>query len=198
VLEEDLESTTFVRHVRYSLKPSNGGISLRVDDDVRFKGLGKLAAAIATRDIKFRWHSSLEKLKATAEGRESACSTTPPANRFKRHSSSPNATTHAATPGTAPRHQRACLQLARRPARPITDSIRPGRPIHTSLLDIGGSSTTTGRRSWVIPAPSGNAHTGRLGTIPLLPSRSPGLDYRGTRPPVKQLRHRATRVARPK
>ena len=54
--------------VRYSLKPSTVGTSLRVDDDVRFKGLGKLAAGIATRDIKHRWHTSLEKLKATAEG----------------------------------------------------------------------------------------------------------------------------------
>jgi hypothetical protein len=54
--------------VRYSLTPSNGGTSLRVDDDVRFKGRGKLAVAIATRDINHRWHSSLEKLKATVEG----------------------------------------------------------------------------------------------------------------------------------
>ena len=68
VLEEDLEGKTFARHVRYSLTPSNGGTLLRVDDDVRFKGLGKLAAAIATRDINHRWHSSLGKLKATVEG----------------------------------------------------------------------------------------------------------------------------------
>jgi uncharacterized protein YndB with AHSA1/START domain len=68
VLEEDLEGKTFARHVRYTLTPSNGGTSLRVDDDVRFKGLGKLAVAIATRDISHRWHSSLEKLKATVEG----------------------------------------------------------------------------------------------------------------------------------
>jgi hypothetical protein len=68
VLEEDLEGKTFARHVRYSLTPSNGGTSLRVDDDVRFKGRGKLAVAIATRDINHRWHSSLEKLKATVEG----------------------------------------------------------------------------------------------------------------------------------
>ena len=68
VLEEDLEGKTFARHVRYSLTPSNGGTLLRVDDDVRFKGLGKLASVIATRDINHRWHSSLEKLKATVEG----------------------------------------------------------------------------------------------------------------------------------
>ena len=68
VLEEDLEGKTFARHVRYSLTPSNGGTLLRVDDDVRFKGLGKLASVIATRDINHRWHSSLGKLKATVEG----------------------------------------------------------------------------------------------------------------------------------
>ena len=73
VLEEDQEGQTFSRHVRYSLTPSMMGTtvvgtSLRVDDDVRFKGLGKLAAPIASRDIRQRWHSSLEKLKAAAEG----------------------------------------------------------------------------------------------------------------------------------
>jgi hypothetical protein len=68
VLEEDFEGKTFARHARYSLAPSNGGTSLRMDDDVRFKGLGKLAVAIATPDINHRWHSSLEKLKATVEG----------------------------------------------------------------------------------------------------------------------------------
>jgi hypothetical protein len=39
-----------------------------VEDDVNFKGLGKLAAPIASRDIKQRWATSLAKLKATAEG----------------------------------------------------------------------------------------------------------------------------------
>ena len=73
VLEEDQEGQTFSRHVRYSLTPSMMGTtvvgtSLRVDDDVRFKGLGKLAAPIASRDIRQRWHSSLEKLTAAAEG----------------------------------------------------------------------------------------------------------------------------------
>ena len=72
VLEEDQEGQTFSRHVRYSLTPSMMGTtvvgtSLRVDDDVRFKGLGKLAAPIASRDIRQRWHSSLEMLKAAAE-----------------------------------------------------------------------------------------------------------------------------------
>jgi uncharacterized protein YndB with AHSA1/START domain len=68
LLEEDVEGKTFSRHVRYSLSPSPGGTSVRVEDDVNFKGLGKLAAPIATRDIKKRWESSLAKLKAVAEG----------------------------------------------------------------------------------------------------------------------------------
>ncbi len=40
----------------------------RSADYVSFKGLGKLAAPIASRDIKRRWESSLARLKATAEG----------------------------------------------------------------------------------------------------------------------------------
>jgi uncharacterized protein YndB with AHSA1/START domain len=68
VLEEDQEGKTFSRHVRYSLSPSPVGTSLRVEDEVSFKGLGKLAAPIASRDIKHRWETSLAKLKATAEG----------------------------------------------------------------------------------------------------------------------------------
>jgi hypothetical protein len=68
VLEEDQQGKTFSRHVRYTLSPSPVGTSLRVEDDVSFKGLGKLAAPIATRDIKKRWETSLEKLKAAAEG----------------------------------------------------------------------------------------------------------------------------------
>jgi uncharacterized protein YndB with AHSA1/START domain len=67
VLEEDQEGKTFSRHVRYSLTPSPMGTSLRVEDDVNFKGLGKLAAPIATRDIKKRWDSSLKRLKTAAE-----------------------------------------------------------------------------------------------------------------------------------
>jgi uncharacterized protein YndB with AHSA1/START domain len=67
VLEEDQEGQTFARHVRYSLSPSPAGTTLRVQDEVRFKGLAKLAAPIATRDIKHRWETSLERLKATAE-----------------------------------------------------------------------------------------------------------------------------------
>jgi hypothetical protein len=68
VLEEDQEGKTFSRHLRYSLSPSSAGTSLRVEDDVDFKGLGKLAAPIASRDIKKRWEASLANLKAATEG----------------------------------------------------------------------------------------------------------------------------------
>jgi hypothetical protein len=68
VLEEDQEGKTFSRHLRYSLSPTPIGTSLRVEDDVSFKGLGKLAAPLAARDIRKRWESSLEQLKAAAEG----------------------------------------------------------------------------------------------------------------------------------
>jgi uncharacterized protein YndB with AHSA1/START domain len=67
VLEEDQQGKTFSRHVRYSLSPSPSGTTLRVEDEVTFKGLGKLAAPIASRDIKKRWETSLERLKAAAE-----------------------------------------------------------------------------------------------------------------------------------
>jgi uncharacterized protein YndB with AHSA1/START domain len=67
VLEEDHDGKTFSRHLRYSLKPSTMGTTVRVDDDVRFKGVGRLAAVIATRDIEHRWRSSLERLKETTE-----------------------------------------------------------------------------------------------------------------------------------
>lgn len=70
VLEEDQEGKTFSRHVRYSLTPSATGTSVQVDDDVSFKGLGKLAAPIASRDIKKRWETSLQQLRAAAEGRQ--------------------------------------------------------------------------------------------------------------------------------
>jgi carbon monoxide dehydrogenase subunit G len=70
VLEEDQEGKTFSRHVRYRLDPSDGGTRLRVDDSVDFKGLGKLAAPIASRDIRKRWETSLQHLKAAAEGGE--------------------------------------------------------------------------------------------------------------------------------
>jgi hypothetical protein len=67
VLEEDQEGRTFTRHLHYSLDRSNGGTHLRIEDEVEFKGLGKLAAPIATRDIRKRWATSLRNLKAAAE-----------------------------------------------------------------------------------------------------------------------------------
>ncbi|MGH2452016.1 MAG: SRPBCC family protein [Candidatus Limnocylindria bacterium] len=67
MLEEDQDGKTFSRRVRYSLTPIPTGTSLRVEDDVSFKGLGKLAAPIASRDIKKRWETSLAKLKEVAE-----------------------------------------------------------------------------------------------------------------------------------
>ena len=67
VLEEHQEGTTFIRDLRYSLTSSAMGTSLRVQDEVRFKGLARLAAPIAVRDINKRWRSSLDALKATAE-----------------------------------------------------------------------------------------------------------------------------------
>jgi uncharacterized protein YndB with AHSA1/START domain len=68
VLEEDQEGKTFSRHVRYSLNPSPDGTLLRVEDNVNFKGLGKLAAPIASRDIRKRWETSLQNLKSAVEG----------------------------------------------------------------------------------------------------------------------------------
>ena len=67
VLEEDQEGKTFSRHVQFILSASPTGTSLRVEDDVTFKGLGKLAAPIASRDIRKRWETSLEQLKGATE-----------------------------------------------------------------------------------------------------------------------------------
>ncbi len=58
---------TFSRHLRYSLDRSDRGTDLRVEDEVAFKGLGKLAAPVAARDIGKRWETSLHNLKAAAE-----------------------------------------------------------------------------------------------------------------------------------
>jgi uncharacterized protein YndB with AHSA1/START domain len=44
VLEEDQEGKTFSRHLRYHLTPSATGTLPRVEADVSFKGLGKLAS----------------------------------------------------------------------------------------------------------------------------------------------------------
>jgi len=72
VLEEDQEGKTFSRHVRYTLTPSPGGTSVQVEDDVTFKGVGKLAAPLASRDIRKRWETSLDKLRAAAESEPSS------------------------------------------------------------------------------------------------------------------------------
>jgi hypothetical protein len=42
------------------------GTTLGVDDEVNFNGIGRLAAPIASRDVKKRWETSLEKLKVAA------------------------------------------------------------------------------------------------------------------------------------
>jgi uncharacterized protein YndB with AHSA1/START domain len=70
VLEEDQDGRTFHRHLRYSLDRSDGHTHLQVEDEVEFKGLGKLAGPLASRDIKRRWETSLRTLKATAEREE--------------------------------------------------------------------------------------------------------------------------------
>jgi uncharacterized protein YndB with AHSA1/START domain len=70
LLEETQQGKTFARRVRYSLSPVPGGTSLRVEDNVAFKGLGKLAAPIASRDVRQRWARSLERLKAAVEAGE--------------------------------------------------------------------------------------------------------------------------------
>jgi uncharacterized protein YndB with AHSA1/START domain len=70
LLEETQQGRTFVRRVRYSLSPAPDGTSLRVEDSIVFKGLGKLAAPIASRDVRHRWATSLDKLKAAVEAGE--------------------------------------------------------------------------------------------------------------------------------
>ena len=67
LLEETQRGRTFARRVRYSLSPAPDGTLLRMEDNIVFKGLGKLAAPIASRDVRNRWATSLERLKAAAE-----------------------------------------------------------------------------------------------------------------------------------
>jgi uncharacterized protein YndB with AHSA1/START domain len=67
VLEEEQEGKTFSRRVRYTLSPVYNGTMLKVEDDVAFKGLGKLAAPVAARDVKRRWATSLRKLRDGAQ-----------------------------------------------------------------------------------------------------------------------------------
>jgi hypothetical protein len=70
LLEETQQGKTFVRRVRYSLSPAPDGTLLQVEDSIVFKGLGKLAAPIASRDVRKRWATSLERLKGAVEARE--------------------------------------------------------------------------------------------------------------------------------
>jgi uncharacterized protein YndB with AHSA1/START domain len=67
VLEEDVMGKTFSRHLQFILSATPTGTSVQVEDDVTFKGLGKLAAPIASRDIRKRWQTSLEQLKGASE-----------------------------------------------------------------------------------------------------------------------------------
>ena len=70
LLEETQQGRTFARRVRYRLSPAPEGTVLRVEDSIVFKGLGKLAAPIASRDVRKRWGTSLERLKAAVEAGE--------------------------------------------------------------------------------------------------------------------------------
>src|SRR5262249_17718801 len=55
LLEETQQGRTFVRRLRYRLSATPDGTSLGVEDNIVFKGLGKLAAPIASRDVSKRW-----------------------------------------------------------------------------------------------------------------------------------------------
>jgi hypothetical protein len=70
LLEETQQGRTFARRVRYSLSPAPDGTLLRVEDNIVFKGLGKLAAPIASRDVRNRGAMSLERVKAAVEAGE--------------------------------------------------------------------------------------------------------------------------------
>lgn len=70
VFEEDQTGKTFSRRVRYRLEPTDAGTRLTVDDEIEFKGMAKLAAPIAVRDVKNRWPRSLERLRGAAEQSE--------------------------------------------------------------------------------------------------------------------------------
>ena len=70
LLEETQQGRTFARRVRYSLSPGPDGTLLRLEDSIVFKGLGKLAAPIASRDVRNRWATSLVRLKAAVDAGE--------------------------------------------------------------------------------------------------------------------------------
>ena len=67
LLVESQEGKTFARQLRYRLEPLDGGTRLTVEDEIAFKGLAKLAAPLALRDLRRRWARSLDQLKAAAE-----------------------------------------------------------------------------------------------------------------------------------
>jgi hypothetical protein len=67
LLEETQQGKTFARRVRYSLSATRDGTVLRVEDNVVFKGLGRLAAPLAARDVRNRWATSLPRLKSAVE-----------------------------------------------------------------------------------------------------------------------------------
>jgi carbon monoxide dehydrogenase subunit G len=67
LLEETQEGKTFSRRVVYQLEPVYEGTKVTVEDEISFKGLGKLAGPIATRDVKNRWARSLENLRNAAK-----------------------------------------------------------------------------------------------------------------------------------
>jgi hypothetical protein len=71
LLEERQAGKTFERDVRYRLASTNGATRVSIEDEVTFKGLAKLAAPIAIRDIRRRWRRSLERLRAAAEAEAS-------------------------------------------------------------------------------------------------------------------------------
>jgi uncharacterized protein YndB with AHSA1/START domain len=71
LLEEHQAGRTFERDVRYRLAPTNGATRVSIEDEVTFKGLAKLAAPIAVRDIQRRWRRSLERLREAAEAETS-------------------------------------------------------------------------------------------------------------------------------
>lgn len=67
LLEETQEGRTFSRKVIYRLEPAyEDRTKLTVEDEVDFKGLGKLAGPFAARDVRSRWTRSLERLRSTA------------------------------------------------------------------------------------------------------------------------------------
>jgi hypothetical protein len=68
LLEEDQQAKTFARHLRYRLEPIDGGTRLIVQDEITFRGLAKLAAPLAFRDVRRR-PRSLGRFKSVAEGR---------------------------------------------------------------------------------------------------------------------------------